>query len=252
MPGRVAQLLDQSNKKHLARLIDPEKETDMLRLAQKCKLIAQSSVDFIFIGASSLGDANSMSVSKLIKNHCPQPLIGFPGSASQLNPFWYGMLYISLIGSKNAQYLFEEQNIGTQVIEEMDKDINIYPSAYLIVDGGRESSAAKTTNSQAICASEVDEILLRCKTASFLGMQNGYLEAGSGAIKPIHLALISKCSKDVDARLIVGGGIKTVESALHMWEAGAEVLVIGNHFEEHPEKISDYCAVKDRLNQKHA
>jgi putative glycerol-1-phosphate prenyltransferase len=44
--------------------------------------------------------------------------------------------------------------------------------------------------------------------------------------------------------LIVGGGITTPEAMLCAFEAGADVVVIGNHFEQNPDKIGEFVRIK--------
>jgi putative glycerol-1-phosphate prenyltransferase len=44
--------------------------------------------------------------------------------------------------------------------------------------------------------------------------------------------------------LIVGGGITTPEAMLAAFEAGADIVVIGNHFEQHPDEIGDFVRIK--------
>ena len=44
--------------------------------------------------------------------------------------------------------------------------------------------------------------------------------------------------------LIVGGGITTPEAMLHAFEAGADVVVIGNHFEQNPDEIDEFVRIK--------
>jgi putative glycerol-1-phosphate prenyltransferase len=41
--------------------------------------------------------------------------------------------------------------------------------------------------------------------------------------------------------LIVGGGIRTPQQMQDAFAAGADIVVIGNHFESHPEQIPLFC-----------
>ena len=44
--------------------------------------------------------------------------------------------------------------------------------------------------------------------------------------------------------LIVGGGITTPEAMIRAFEAGADIVVIGNHFEQYPDEIADFVRIK--------
>jgi phosphoglycerol geranylgeranyltransferase len=69
--------------------------------------------------------------------------------------------------------------------------------------------------------------------AEMMGMRWAYLEAGSGAQNPVPLELIAASRALTTATLIVGGGIRTPEQAAERVVAGAQAIVIGNHFEKH-------------------
>jgi phosphoglycerol geranylgeranyltransferase len=62
----------------------------------------------------------------------------------------------------------------------------------------------------------------------YLGMRFIYLEAGSGAKKPIPAEMIRAVKHSIDVPLIVGGGIRSREQALAASSAGADIIVTGN------------------------
>ena len=70
-----------------------------------------------------------------------------------------------------------------------------------------------------------------------LGKQLIYLEAGSGAKKVVSADIIRAVREQLQVPLIVGGGICTPQAMIQACEAGADVIVIGNHFEQHPEEL---------------
>lgn len=244
MPSQPSKLI--SSRKQLAILIDPDKE-NKASILNKCSILESSSVDYILLGGSSTEESNSEEISSLIKANCSIPLIGFPGNAIQLNRYWDGLLYLSLIGSKNAQYLFEEQLAGTRQLINKEINLDIYPCAYALVDTGSVSNTAKVTQSKAIL--DRTELLERCLTARFLGMNHIYLEAGSGATESVEPNTVTEIKKACQpVFMIVGGGIKSPHTATGLWDAGADLIVVGNYFEAHPEKIIDFCEQKDQIN----
>jgi phosphoglycerol geranylgeranyltransferase len=63
-------------------------------------------------------------------------------------------------------------------------------------------------------------------------MQLVYLEAGSGADKPVPPEMIETVKMNIDVPLIVGGGIRTPEAAAAAREAGADIIVTGTFVEQ--------------------
>ena len=62
-------------------------------------------------------------------------------------------------------------------------------------------------------------------------MQYIYLEAGSGASEPVPEEIIRVVRKSIDVTLIVGGGIRSPESARKVVAAGADIVVTGTFVE---------------------
>jgi len=82
-----------------------------------------------------------------------------------------------------------------------------------------------------------NEIALSTAVAGeLLGMRLAYLEAGSGAETPVPPDMINFVKNNLSIPLIVGGGIKTEEDLKTAYDAGADLVVIGNVFESEPEK----------------
>jgi heptaprenylglyceryl phosphate synthase len=61
-----------------------------------------------------------------------------------------------------------------------------------------------------------------------------YLEAGSGAPQSVPPELVNRCAQ-AGLPLAVGGGIRTPVQAAALVNAGASFIVVGNHFESHPD-----------------
>ena len=59
-----------------------------------------------------------------------------------------------------------------------------------------------------------------------------YLEAGSGAKKPLTEEIIRGVKKELNIPLIVGGGIRSKIQMEDAYNAGADLVVIGTAFEE--------------------
>ena len=59
-----------------------------------------------------------------------------------------------------------------------------------------------------------------------------YLEAGSGADRPVPPEMISAVKASINVPLIVGGGIRTPEAAEAARKAGADIIVTGTFIEQ--------------------
>jgi geranylgeranylglyceryl phosphate synthase family protein len=70
-----------------------------------------------------------------------------------------------------------------------------------------------------------------------LGHKLIYLEGGSGAEQTINKQLISEVKKNISIPLIVGGGIRTAIQTRQIFQAGADIIVIGTVAEESPDMV---------------
>jgi putative glycerol-1-phosphate prenyltransferase len=115
---------------------------------------------------------------------------------------------------------------------------------YILVDGGRPSSVQQATLSEPL--TKTDDILDTTIAAGLLGFQSVYLEAGSGAKRPVPVQTVQQVRHTIRIPLIVGGGIRTTGQMQDAFAAGADIAVIGNHFESHPEQIPLFCHAINR------
>ncbi len=81
-----------------------------------------------------------------------------------------------------------------------------------------------------------------------LGMKLIYMDAGSGAKRPISETMIEKVSRSIEAPLIIGGGITDPEKAYLNCQAGADVIVVGNAIEKDPSLIREISAAVHSSN----
>ena len=225
-------------KKHsLALLLDPEKaELSRLPISESCF------PDYIFVGGSTGGDPTEFvrNLKSQISNlKSPIPIILFPGNSSQFTPEVDAVLYLSLLSGRNPEYIVGQQIKSARAIREAKVDF--VPTAYILIDGGVETSTMRVTDTQPISQTDIDTIVDTCIAAEMMGKQLIYLEAGSGAINPVSPEIIQAVRAKTSVPLIVGGGIRTPEAMNAAYAAGADIVVIGNHFEEKPEDLALFC-----------
>ena len=234
-------LLDR-NRKSLALLLDPEKANlNALPLSADCL------PDYIFVGGSTGGDTTAFVRAlreKLSIVNSQLSIILFPGNAAQFTPEADAILYLSLLSGTNPEYLVGQHIKSARAIH--DSHIEVIPTAYILIDGGVETSTMRVTNTRPLNpnnAEGVQTIIDTAIAAELMGKKAIYLEAGSGAKTPVSPDIIRAVREQTTVTLIVGGGIRTPEAMQAAYSAGADIVVIGNHFESHPEELRDFCQI---------
>jgi heptaprenylglyceryl phosphate synthase len=96
----------------------------------------------------------------------------------------------------------------------------------------------------AIARQAVTDVVSHAVAGQLLGKQLIYIEAGSGAKTPVSIDTVRAIRQAIDVPLIVGGGITTEQQMLLVFSAGANIVVVGNHFEQHPEDLPRFLQAK--------
>ena len=221
-------------------MLDPEKAN-----LGALPITADCHPDYIFVGGSTGGDTTDFvkNLKSEITNHKLQiPIILFPGNSSQFTPEADAILYLSLLSGDNPEYLVGQQIKSARVIR--DSRLDFVPTAYILIDGGVETSTMRVSGTKPIPADDLKRIVDTCMAAELMGKTAIYLEAGSGALNPVSPDTIRAVRAATTCTLIVGGGIRTPEAMSAAYDAGADVVVIGNHFEEHPEELEKFLTAK--------
>ena len=129
----------------IAILIDPEKTNTEAQLNSLLETLENSEVQFLFIGGSSAKKKHVEFVVEFFKKKCKLPVILFPGSNQQFSHCADGILYLSLLTSKNSKFLIDQH--AENSIEIYHSNVEILPTAYLLIDGDSDSSVAKISSS---------------------------------------------------------------------------------------------------------
>lgn len=232
------QLLEKKNKglKSFALLIDPDKVDDE-KIDQLCLLAMEAKVDYLFVGGSLVISNHLDDVVRRIKQRCNIPAILFPGSPSQISVNADGLLYLSLISGRNPELLIGQHVISAAAVKQ--SGLEIISTGYMVIDGGAPTTVSYISNAAPIPADKNEIAMCTAMAGEMLGMKVIYMDAGSGAKRPISESMIEKVSKTIEAPLIVGGGITDPEKAYLNCKAGADVIVIGNAIEKNTSLIKD-------------
>lgn len=226
------------NHKMLAVLLDPDQCHGGV-LASTIAELKSNVPDYIFVGGSHT--LNSIdSLIDLLKDEVRTPVILFPGNASQFSPNADALLYLSLLSGRNAEFLIG-QHVGSAVAIKKSK-VEVIPTGYLLIDGGKLTSVEYISNTRPIPRDKKEIALSTAVAAELLGMKLVYLEAGSGANAPVPVEMITSVKEGLSLPLIVGGGIKTTGQLKEAFDAGADIVVVGNIFETIPSKISEFVS----------
>jgi len=228
----------EANKKMVAVLLDPDKCRGSI-LSSTVAALKSNTPDFVFVGGSHM--LNSVdSFIELLKEEVKSNIVLFPGNAAQFSTKANALLYLSLLSGRNAEFMIGQHIISSVAIKK--SGVEIIPTGYLLIDGDKPSSVEYISNTRPIPRDKKEIALSTAVAAELLGMRLVYLEAGSGANVPVPTDMIQYVSSGLSLPLIVGGGIKTTEQLTEAFDAGADIVVIGNVFEAKPSLISDFVS----------
>ena len=211
----------------IAVLIDPDKFNSEELLLPIIKKANFATVDYFFIGGSTVSRKDFIKTVSFIKNNTLIPVVLFPGAAHQVSEDADALLYLSLISGRNPEYLIGQHVLSAN--EVYDMEIEIIPTAYILIDGGSKSSVAYVSQTTPIPSDKETIILNTAKAGILQGKKILYLDAGSGAKNHVPSKII-KMLKELDHPIIIGGGIQSKENLHNLSQAN--VLVIGNKIEQ--------------------
>lgn len=226
-------------KKSFAVLIDPDKITTS-SLQHTVALAAEAKADYFFVGGSLVVSDNLDECILEIKRLCDIPVLLFPGSPSQISKQADALLYLSLISGRNPELLIGQHVISAPFIKK--SGLEIISTGYMVIDGGAPTTVSYISNATPIPSDKNDIALCTAMAGEMLGSKLIYMDAGSGAKKPITEAMIAAVAKEIEVPLIIGGGIRDAEKAYNNCRAGADVIVIGNAIEKDPSLIHEIAA----------
>jgi len=218
-----------SGEKMLAFLVDPDKAEDSY-IHSLCKKAEELKVDLFLVGGSLLTSGDLEDCIVKLKSASDIPVIIFPGSPSQISNKADAILFLSLLSSRNPEMLIGQQLVAAPYLKK--SNLEVIGTAYLLIEGGKQTTASYISNSNPIPADKADIAAYTALAGQFMGMSIVYLDAGSGASKAVSAEMIKEVKEQIDIPLVVGGGIDSKEKLNAAYEAGADLVVIGNALEK--------------------
>jgi len=231
--------LKAADRSGFAVLADPDKvaPADMVYLAQLC---ADAGVDYLFVGGSLLVSYQVEACVRRFKEECGIPVVLFPGSPLQVTPYADALLYLSLISGRNAELLIGQHVLSAPLVKA--SGLEVISTGYMVIDGGGATTVSYMSGSAPIPADKPDVALCTAWAGELQGKHIIYMDAGSGAGRPVTAEMIRKVSSHIAVPLVVGGGIQTPEKVYENCKAGASIVVVGNAIEKDPMLIRELAA----------
>ncbi len=204
-------------------LLDPDKQSPK-EAADMAEAAAEAGSLAIMIGGSTPEKAKVLDrMAKQVKKRSGLPIILFPGGASQVSPHADAVWWMSLLNSKERRFLIGEQVKGAPWVAKLR--IEPIPMGYIVVAPG--GTVGKVGKAELVAPDDIETAVAYALTAQYFGMRFVYLEAGSGAKRPVPVSMIKAVKRAVDIPVIVGGGIRDAETAHDALQAGADIIVTG-------------------------
>lgn len=212
---------------HMA-LLDPDKQSaeEAGKIAAR---MAEDGTDAVLIGGSTgVTSENLGATAKAIREKSGLLSIHFPGSAEALSPEVDAILFMSMLNSTDPKWLIEAQAFAAPYIKKLG--IETISMGYIIVEPGMK--VGEVGKARPVKRDDVKRAVGYAMAAEMMGMELVYLEAGSGADRPVPPEMISAVKSSISIPLIVGGGIRTPEAAAAAREAGADIIITGTLLEQ--------------------
>jgi putative glycerol-1-phosphate prenyltransferase len=225
-----------NGRKSLALLIDPDKLT-LYQALETAELARDCGTDYIFIGGSLLLSTDLDAYVQQVKAGFKGPVILFPGSIYQVSRYADAILLLSVISGRNAEMLIGRQVLAAPLLRQ--SGLEILSTGYMLIESGRTTTVQYMSHTEPVPHDKNDIAACTAMAGEMLGMKLIYMDAGSGAQYPVSGPMITAVSQQINAPLIVGGGIRTPEKAIENCKAGADIIVIGNAAETDPALIRE-------------
>jgi phosphoglycerol geranylgeranyltransferase len=231
-----------TGKKQFAILVDPDKSDDS-KAAELAKMAQDCEVDYIFVGGSLLTNGNLNNCIEKLKSNCDIPVVLFPGNIMQIDKNADAILFLSLISGRNPDLLIGKHVIAAPILKEFN--LETIATGYMLIESGNFTTVQYMSNTRPIPADKNEIAVCTAMAGEMLGLKMIYMDAGSGALNPVSEKMVESVCKSVTLPVVIGGGIKSADTAVSIAKAGADIIVVGNSIEK------DHSLIKEIAREIH-
>ncbi len=226
---RLNNIVEKEGAAHLT-LIDPDSQPPQVagNIAHEAAL---GGTDAIMVGGSTGATGATVEQTVLaIKAECDLPVILFPANAGGLSESADAVFFMSLLNSRDVNYITTNQAIGAPLVYK--HGIEPISMAYIVIEPG--GAAGWVGDARLIPRNKPKLAVAYSLAAKYMGMHYIYLEAGSGADRPVPVEMVEAVKKAVGkaTMVIVGGGIRDGAAAMERVKAGADMICTGTIVEQ--------------------
>ena len=226
-------------------LLDPDKQKP-----EDAGLIAKIAEDAgssaIMVGGSTLLSQQQVDETvKAIKENTSLPVILFPSGAKFLSKYADAVFFMSLMNSRNLNYIVREHVKGAPFIKQ--SGIEPISMGYVIVEPGM--TAGKVGEVDLVKKDDIETAVGYALASQYLGMDFFYLEAGSGAHTPVSNRMVEAVKKNINIPLLVGGGIRNIKTVKEKANAGADIIVTGTTLEKEKNLKQALCDIINAIEE---
>jgi geranylgeranylglyceryl phosphate synthase family protein len=232
-------------KKSIALLLDPDK-TEKKYLCSILKTAAECNTDYILAGGSLTFTGIDQLIDS-IRQLCHIPVVLFPGSLLQLSRKADFILLLSLISGRNPELLIGNHVIAAPYLSNVRE--KLVSTGYILIGCGSKTSVEYISQTESIPSDKPEIAVATAMAGEMLGLSMIYLEAGSGATAHIPLYIIKSVRETISVPLTVGGGIRNKKEVEAIFNAGADLIILGNGCEKNPELLTEACSVRDKIRK---
>lgn len=226
----------QQGKKLFALLIDPDhhRAEDIIPAIERA---VESGVDLFFVGGSLLVNDSLAQCVKLVKQRTNKPVVLFPGDQLQVDAQADALLLLSVISGRNPEMLIGRHVLAAPRLKA--SGLELISTGYMLIDSGRPTTASYMSGTMPIPHNKPDIAACTAMAGEQLGLKCIFMDGGSGAQNPVSDDMIRAVRSSIDVPLIIGGGLRSAEAVRAKFEAGANVVVVGNALEKDPALMAD-------------
>lgn len=227
--ARLNDVVKTQGAAHLT-LIDPNSQSPQTAGSMAAQA-AQGGTDAIMVGGSTGASGNALdSTISAIKEQTDLPVILFPASAGGVSNLADAVFFMSLLNSRDVNYITTNQAIGAPIVKKYG--IEPISMAYILIEPG--GTVGWVGDARLIPRQKPELAVAYSLAGKYMGMHYIYLEAGSGADRPVPEEMVGAVKQAVGEKtmVIVGGGIRSGEAAGKLAAAGADMIVTGTIVEQ--------------------